>query len=264
MGIFTSITEKFRAIQQRSKNKKDFHELVLAYVADGQLSDDEIDAIGSKYQQFGLTKEDIKGLGTKAYEKAANVILTNGIVSDSDTEQLRRIQTLLMIPDTAIGETKASISRIQTINWIQNGNLPNIQPTGLILQKNEIAHWEESANLLEEKVIKRGYVGRSQGVSFRIAKGITYRVGESKGQLVSESAIIPIATGRFVITNKRAVFSGDRKSFNIKLDSIINVEMYSDGLNITDGKGNPRIVKLANKLNTDIVGSILSSAINNI
>ncbi len=142
--------------------------------------------------------------------------------------------------------------------------MPNIQPTGLILQKNEIAHWEETANLLEEKVIKRGYVGRSQGVSFRIAKGITYRVGESKGQLVSESAIIPIATGRFVITNKRAVFSGDRKSFNIKLDSIINVEMYSDGLNITDGKGTPRIVQLVNKLNTDIIGSILSLAINKI
>lgn len=264
MGIFDAITEKFKAMQQRSANKKDFYDLVLQAIADGKLTDDEIDAIGSKYQQYGLTKEDIKGLGSKAYEKAAKVIWADGIVSDSEAEQLKRIQQLLMVPDAEIGEIKASISRIQMINQIQNGILPSIQPSGLILLKGEIAYWEEPAKLLEEKVVKRGYVGGSQGVSFRVAKGITYRVGASKGQLISETAVVPTATGKLVITNKRVVFIGDRKSLNIKLDLILNLEMYTDGMNITDSKGTPRIIQLVNKLNTDIVGSVLSRSINNI
>jgi hypothetical protein len=264
MRIFVTITEKFRAMQQRSTNKTNFYELVLEAVSDGNLNDEEITTIGSKYQEFGLTKEDIKELGTKAYEKAAMAIMADNIISDDEAEQLRRIQKLLMIPDTEINEVKVSISRIQIINQIQNGVLPNIQPTGLILQKGEIAHLEELGNLLEEKVIKRGYVGGSQGLSFRIAKGITYRVGASKGQLVSETAMVPASTGRLVITDRRVVFSGDRKSFNIKLDSILNIEMYTDGLNITDSRGTPRVIQLTNILNTDIVGSVLTKSINNI
>lgn len=251
-------------MQQRSANKSEFQALVLSAVADGKLTDDEITTIGLKYQQFGLTKEDIKGLGAKAYENAAKVVMADGLVSDSEAEQLRRIQKLLMVPDAEISEIKASVARIQTLSQMQTGILPSIQPTGLILQKGEIAHLEEPANLLEDKVVKRGYVGGSQGVSFRIAKGISYRVGRSKGQLVSESAIVQAASGRIVITDMRVVFSGDRKSFNIKLDSILNVEMYTDGLNITDGKGIPRIVQLINKSNADIVGTVLSRAINNL
>ena len=264
MGIFDAITNKIKSIQQNSANKKEFHDLVLQAVADGQLTDTEIKAIGSKYQAFGLNKEDIKGLGIEAYEKASKVIMADGLVLDSEVEQLGRIQKLLMVQDNEISEIKLSISRMQTVNQIQNGALPNIHPTGLILQKGEIAHWEESANLLEEKVVKRGYVGGSQGASFRIMKGVTYRVGASKGQLVSETAVVPTSTGRLVITDRRVVFSGDKKSFNIKLDSILNLDMYTDGLNITDAKGTPRIVQFVNKYNADIVGSVLSRAINNL
>ena len=262
MRLFNAITKKVNDMQQRSANKKEFNDLVLMCVADGELSDNEVDIIGLKYQEFRLVKEDIKGLGVKAYESAAKVFLDKGLVSDYDLEQLRRIQTLLMVSDTEINEIKLSVLRMQTINSIQRGNLPIIQPTSLILQKNEVAYWEEFASLLEEKVVKRGYVGRSQGVSFRIAKGISYRIGESKGQLVSESAIITVATGKFVITNQRAVFCGDRKSFNLKLDSIMNIEMFSNGFNITDNKGLPRIVQLGINQNTEIIGLILSTSIN--
>ena len=262
MRLFNSITDKIKAIQLRSTNKKEFHDLVLLYVADGELSDNEVDIIGLKYREFRLEKEDIKGLGVKAYESAAKVFLNKGVVSDYDLEQLRRIQTLLMISDVEINEIKSSVLRIQTINSIQRGNLPIIQPTSLILQKNEVAYCEEFASLLEEKVVKRGYVGRSQGVSFRIAKGISYRIGESKGQLVSESQIITVATGKFVITNQRAVFCGDRKSFNLRLDSIMNVGKFTNGFNITDNKGSPKIVQLANTLNTEIIGLILSTSRN--
>lgn len=264
MGIFDSITDKFKAMQQRSSNKSEFHALVLSAVSDGMLTDDEILVIGNKYQQFGLNKEDIKGLGANAYENAAKVVMADGIVKDSDIEQLNRIQKLLMVSDIEVSEIKVAITRMRTLHQLQLGSLPNIKPTGLILQKYEIAHWEEPANLLEDKVVKRGYVGGSQGVSFRIVKGISYRVGRSKGQLVSETAIVPIASGKIVITDRRIVFSGDKKSLNIKLEDILNVEVYSDGLNITDGKGMPRIVQLVNKSNADLVGVVLSRAINNL
>ena len=37
MRLFNSITDKIKSIQLRSTNKKEFHDLVLLYVADGEL-----------------------------------------------------------------------------------------------------------------------------------------------------------------------------------------------------------------------------------
>ena len=75
MRLFNAITKKVNDMQQRSANKKEFNDLVLMCVADGELSDNEVDIIGLKYQEFRLVKEDIKGLGVKAYESAAKVFL---------------------------------------------------------------------------------------------------------------------------------------------------------------------------------------------
>jgi hypothetical protein len=58
------------------------------------------------------------------------------------------------------------------------------------------------------------------------------------------------------------IFRGDAKSFNIRLDKLLELNFYSDGVRLTDDKGKPRIVKFSDEGNTDIVGTTLSYAIN--
>jgi hypothetical protein len=91
--------------------------------------------------------------------------------------------------------------------------------------------------------VGRHYEGGSQGVSFRLAKGITYRVGARRGHLVSDKQVMPVSTGNFVMTNKRAVFAGDAKSFALKFDKIINLELYANGLWAMFGAGDSTVRK---------------------
>jgi hypothetical protein len=131
-----------------------------------------------------------------------------------------------------------------------------------MLQKNEVAFWCEPGNILEERVVGRRYEGGSQGVSFRIMKGVSYRVGAHRGHIVTDKAVVPVSAGHLIITNKRVIFRGDSKSFSIKFDKLLELNFYSDGVRLTDEKGKPRLVRFAEEGNTDIVGAILSHAVN--
>jgi len=52
------------------------------------------------------------------------------------------------------------------------------------------------------------------------------------------------------------------QSFNLRLDKLLELNFYGDGVRLTDDKGKPRVVKFASEGNTDVVGATLSFAIN--
>jgi len=71
------------------------------------------------------------------------------------------------------------------------GKLPVVDETQtgsnqVLLKRNEIVHFAQDAELKEMKVVQVGYEGGSQGISFRIAKGVRYHVGGSRGHLVKD------------------------------------------------------------------------------
>ena len=58
-------------------------------------------------------------------------------------------------------------------------------------KKGEVVHFETAAGLTKE-VTLREFRGGSQGVSFRIAKGVRYRVGSMRGHMVTVGTQIQI------------------------------------------------------------------------
>ena len=76
------------------------------------------------------------------------------------------------------------------------------------------------------------YVGGSQGVSIRLAKGVYYRTSAFKGERVETSETVHADTGLFAVTDRYIYFSGDIKKFRIKFDKIIEIEPYRNGIGI--------------------------------
>jgi len=67
-----------------------------------------------------------------------------------------------------------------------------------------------------------------------------------------------------VISNKRVVFRGNGKSFVIKYDKLLDLQIYTNALYLSEpNKAKPRMVKFLQLDNHDVIGAILSHAINN-
>jgi hypothetical protein len=234
----------------------------MAAAADGKLTDAEIKEIQAQYKELELTQDDIKSVRARAYNAAFRAAKADGVVTADEEAELERLQRFLMIPEADIANSRKELARLRLLTEIQRGNPPAISVPNVILQKTEVAYWAEPANILEERVVRRRYEGASQGLSFRIAKGVSYRIGAHRGHLITDTAVLPVSTGELVITSRRVIFRGDAKSFTIRLDKLLELQFYDDGVRLTDEKGKPRLVRFATRDNIDIVGATLSHAIN--
>jgi len=85
---------------------------------------------------------------------------------------------------------------------------------GVMLKKGEDAYLSvQGAGLIEPRRAPGQWSGGSHGVSFRVAKGVSYRVGASRGTY-TQGAERPtmIDTGLFAVTNQRCLFVGGKRT----------------------------------------------------
>jgi hypothetical protein len=101
----------------------------------------------------------------------------------------------------------------------------------LLLMKSEKLVHTAHVEFHEERT-KTLYVGGSDGVSIRIAKGVYYRTSGFKGERIQEHNMEIIDSGLFALTTKHIYFHGSRKSFRTRLDRVVAIEPFSDGIGI--------------------------------
>jgi hypothetical protein len=263
MGVLKRISDKIAEMRKRSRDKKDFLESILDAASDGVLTDAEIAQISARQTELGLADEDLRKVRVQAYNAAFWAAKNDGVVTRQEEKELTKLQQFLKIPESEIAKTKKELARLRLINEIESGNLPSTSVTNLILQKGEIAHWCEAGDIMEERVVSRRYQGGSQGVSVRIAKGVSYRIGSHRGHLITDTAVIPVSSGELIVTNKRVVFRGDNKSFSLRFDKLLDVHFFRNAVRVTGDKGKPHLVQFDDEDNSEIVGAVLSFAINN-
>lgn len=120
----------------------------------------------------------------------------------------------------------------QAMQELLDQPLTEINPKQALLKSGEKAYGSVFARLQEVQTV--GYAGGSSGVSVRVAKGLTLRTGGMRAHAVKGAVIV--ASGEIVITDQRVLFAGDRKSFDIPLESLLNVTNYTDGIGFHDNK----------------------------
>lgn len=262
MGIFQSVVAKIRQMRQRSADKKQFVSLLIDATRDGKLTQEEMQALTDRFRDLGLTTEEIGRARMTAYLQAYDAIKSDRKITGEEEQELQNIKHFLKIDDAHIGHTNRELRRLRILTEIEQGNLPTIELNDIAKKKGEIVHWLEIGSLIEERVVSRRYEGGSHGVSFRIAKGVSYRVGAHRGHLISETADVPVSFGELIVTSMRVAFRGDRKSFNLALNKILDFDLFEDGIRICGETGKPRLVKFGREGNAEIVGMLVSRLVN--
>lgn len=156
--------------------------------------------------------------------------IANGGLSDKDQSE-RDKQLALEKQQELELQRKKDLQFV--VNKLSNGEV-NLKTANspVILKKGEEAYLSmPNINLSEPRAVR---VSKSGGVgtSYRVGKGLTVHSGTGQSKSVSHDEIMVIDTGTFVITNKRLVFVGNKKSVNIDLKKILAINIFKDGISI--------------------------------
>jgi hypothetical protein len=235
--------------------KKSFEEAV----ADGRLTKSEQDFLNKLETYLKLPKQ----LAEKISSETKTAFIQNyvtGIINDQrlspdEEQEIQAIATSLNINVQLNEQTKQQLQRLKIYWALENLPLPTIQP-GIIIQKSEQCYFQISnVNWYELRSIRQRVSYSGYSTSFRVAKGFYLRSGSYSPRSYSVDQMTLIDSGTVYLTNKRIIFTGSKKNLNIRLEKILNITPYSDGLEIDKETGKSATLQLRD--NADVFCMIM-------
>jgi hypothetical protein len=174
----------------------------------------------------------------EGWETTVETFLSDKLINAREEERLLAYARYFGLADEELDRNGAFTRVVKSIvlRELCEGKIPQrVQIEGkspFNFQKNEKIIWVFKNVQYYEDRKRRQYVGGHSGFSIRIAKGVYYRVGAFKGHPVDTVERVYLGTGMLVVTDRHLYFKSEQKAFRIRLDKIIMIEPYSDGVAI--------------------------------
>lgn len=235
-GFFKKSHEKCKKRHEYGKSK------IISLVSKTGTGNEELKDLKSSIKQIAsfafIDETTMKSLIVSGWEKAVDIAFDDGVLTVEEELALNELKQYFSLEQELLDKNGAFSKVIKgaVLRDIFDGKLPErIKIDGSLpfnLQKTEKLIWLfQNVDYYEEKTRTR-YVGGSQGVSIRIAKGLYYRTGAFKGERVQTSETVHVDTGLLGVTNKHIYFTGSSKSFRINYNKIVSFEPFSDGIGV--------------------------------
>lgn len=228
-----------------------------ATVAAGNLNKSGVASVLQLQQSLGLTPRDSWFGAWRVSVRAIALVRRTNRMSPEQEWALEQLIAIFGGSAERLRRTRDELGPALILYQVERNNLPVISVPGLMLQGGERVHWSEAGSITEVRVIGRRYVGGSSGMSFRIAKGVSYRVGGYRGHSVSERGIVPVSRGALILTDQRILFNGDGKTFMAKWRDILGFQFFKDGAQISfKTRSQPVTVRYASGRFAEVVAAI--------
>lgn len=208
--------------------------------------------IKNKASNGFINPNELSNLYATGFDNAVNYFLYDGLLTIEEEKSIYKFRSYFNFGQEIIDKNGSlqKIVKSSILRDILNGKLPsakmNIQGNiPFLLQKSESLIWIFKNVEFYEQRTQTVFHGRSQGLSFRIAKGVYYRTGTFKGYPVKTEEMKYICNGLVGLTDKNLYFSSSMKNFKIPYNKIVTLDPYEDGLGIQkDGSSSkPQILK---------------------
>ena len=139
-----------------------------------------------------------------------------------------------------------------------DGRLSEIEEPQLMRKGDEAVYLESAAALMKEVAI-REYQGGYGGYSFRIAKGVRYSTGRTRGRSVVVGTELQVAdTGILAVSSKRLVYLGSKKSMEFPFAKLLSFEVFNNGIRLHSS--NRQTTPLFKLESGDVVAATLNQA----
>jgi hypothetical protein len=220
-----------------SRFKKEIEEAL----ASGVLSAEKLDYLKQRSDELGLTRQFLHDQRQQDFLRRTQPII-NGIVasrrfSPDDEAKLKKLASDLHVTASFDHEYK----QFRTLWEYDNTGNISLTPVecSINLTKDEQCFFQALAKWKQLKTVReyKGYSGVA--VSFRVAKGVRLYSGRSAPRYIQHEEMGLVSSGRLYISNKRLVFSGEKKSTTTTYSKVIDIKEYSDGLEIIKAIGRP-------------------------
>jgi hypothetical protein len=205
-----------------------------------------------------LTKRERRKLGEPGFLRYADAVLADDSLTEDEEDVLTGLAEVMGFEQSDFQQHDL-YTRLQVAK-VNDGRLPVVEAPQLMAKCGEVVHLEAPAALMHEVAV-REWRGGSQGFSFRVAKGVRYRVGSTRGHLVTVGTQLQIAdSGVLSVTSQRVAFLGQRKTVDMPYTKLMGRNVFTDAISFSlSNRQNAPLIRVA--MSTDVPVALLNAAI---
>ncbi len=217
-----------------------YQERAEAVVADGKLSPEEQQGLREFADAVALPRELADSIYNRAAGERVQAFLeqavSNEMLSPEEDGEFQALARNLRVNMTIPEKTAQQLERYRLYWQIENGELPAID-VGIRLYGGEVCYHYCPVSWYEYRQVTRRVNFGGPVLRLKITRGIYWRAGSLGVQRITEDVLKHIDEGTLFLTNRRLIFVGSRQNKNIRLNRILDFEIFSNGVQIQKDAG---------------------------
>jgi hypothetical protein len=177
----------------------------------------------------------------KALRAFIDLILADDVVTDEEEARANRIIDALGIDELDLKTNLIDVGARFIVARANDNRLPELDSVStVLLQPSEIGHLVAQGAALVKTTVIRERVGGSAGVSIRVMRGVSFRVGQARWRTVDLGEARDIGdVGTLLITSHRIVYVGGKRTIDLPLRRLVAINVDGRWLQIHESNRRP-------------------------
>lgn len=240
---------------ERGRAQRRYREQLEEALADGILTAEELRELDAFRKKAELSEAEVRMVALAIYRRALREVAADARVTPEEEASLRRLQHQLRLAEADLQRDRLQLQRLRLLAAVERGRLPEVPPPFPIAAE-EVCHWVVRATLCERLRIP----GEEPpaGLVFPVAGEEPFQVEGARSALAASASILPLDPGTLVVTSRRTIFRGAKRSVNIPHLRLERLVLHGDGLQLDPGEGTPSRPFLVE--DAELTGAILLRA----
>lgn len=237
--ILISLAAVFTAFYAR-RRREVARELYVRHLedalADGVLTEEEADALDAVRRDNALSADEVRMVALSVYRRVLRDAVSDARITREEEATLARLRQQLDLPPSALADDAEQLRRVHLFARIERGELPTAR-TPLTLDPGEVCHWAVQARLAQKLALPPSRSGDLACIRFSVRSKEPFRIDADRDSLALSDAILPQDVGMLVVTSRRTMFQGARRSITVPHVRLDSIAVYRDGLRLEQEDG---------------------------
>lgn len=237
----------------KEETRSFYEKIISKTLKSGKIDDKDFACLSSVAENIYLPENESTKLLSKIakdhIEKRLKESMRKGEASPETVETLRLLTAKCRVKGVELALNSRKLKSCVEMWQIKHGEIPEVR-ADIGLSKNEKCYAVRSVVWKETRKVRTGVSYGGVTGRIPIAKGIGIRVGSLSVRPHTQDELVEIDKGRVYITNKRLLFVGEFGAKTIKLEKIIKITPYVDGVDITKDTGKSPFLEFRDEVMT--------------
>jgi hypothetical protein len=232
-SVAALIVLRVMAYRRRRRARQEYQRLLQGAVEDGDLSAEELEQLEAVRKHSALTPDEVRMAALAIYRRALRDAAADAQLTPDEDAALRRLQSQLGLTERDLGADLTPLSRLRMLARVAEGNIPEVlAPVPLV--PDERCHWVVQSTLADRIAGPSAVRREIAGSVFDVLGNEPFVASGARDALRPADDILPTDIGTLVITSRRTIFQGVRRTISVPHARAETVTLYRDGVRVEE------------------------------